>query len=103
MDAVNENVNVPLHLAELLHVTLGPLADVLAEEGHRWAPMLQTILSQYTQERDSVLTGIYGPDAIPAIDRTTVVACQHVYDMVALPIMEADLNEWASEFGGETV
>ncbi|MFM8798726.1 MAG: hypothetical protein ACKODT_07200 [Fluviibacter sp.] len=100
---MNENVNLPLDLAELLHVTLGPLADVLAEEGHRWAPMVKRVLSEYTELRDMVLTEIYGFDAIAAIDRTTVLACERVYEMVTSDVENVDFGMWASELGGETV
>jgi hypothetical protein len=99
----NNNISIPLHLAELLHVALGPLADVLESEGHRWAPMLKSVLDEYTTLRDATLVDELGVDAIPAIDRTTVVACQRMYDMVSGPVTDGDFSVWASELGGETV
>lgn len=104
MDRVsNENINLPLHLAELLHVALGPLADVLEGEDHAWAPMLKTVLTKYRVARDLVLVDELGPDAIPAIDRTTALACQVMYEMVSGPVADGDFDLWASELGGETV
>lgn len=100
---MSDNINLPLHLAELLHVALGPLADVLEGEGHRWAPMLKRVLREYTAARDAVLVDELGADAIPAIDRTTSVACQLIYEMVGGPVESGDFDLWASELGGETV
>lgn len=93
---------IPIELAEMLHATLGPLADVLEEENHQWVPMLRKVLSEYTRSRDRFLTGVHG-DVIAEIVHHTYLAAEKVCGMTKSAIIEErDFSKWAAEFTGES-
>jgi len=58
---MSENLSIPLHLAELLHVALGTLTDVL--DGHPWVPLARPVVESYEQARDEALAGTAVTDA----------------------------------------
>lgn len=94
---------VPLPLAEMLHVTLGPLAEVLSAEGHAWAPLLDRVLEAYRAGRDDQMVKLYGASIIPDIDIVTAqvaeALCGVASDMAA---EELDFTMWAGEFDART-
>lgn len=102
-NSMSENPNIPLHLAEMLHATLGPLYAQLHEEGHVWAPLVKSVLDEYTHRRHLALDGIYGADAPDMICRVLQAAAEEVCNMSDRPVQERDFAMWSSELGGETV
>lgn len=90
----NDFLEVPLDIAELLHATLGPLADVLEAESHPWAPTLHMVLHEYVKLRNSALGPALGPD----ISHITYLAAERVCDLTRNAIRdEEDFRRWASE------
>jgi hypothetical protein len=91
-------VYVPLAFAELLHATLGPLCDVLAEEGHDWVPMVQKVLREYTARRDQMLVNMHGAQILDAVHEHTLVAAEEVEHMVSESIVDVALGTLIGEF-----
>jgi hypothetical protein len=91
---------VPLPLAELLFVTLGPLSDVLAEEDHRWAPLVKMVLRAYRTGRDDMIEATYGKQVVRDIDLCTYLVSEQLAVWVAELGDEAtDFDKWAEELG----
>lgn len=91
-------VYVPLAFAELLHATLGPLGDVLSQEGHTWAPMVQRVLAEYTSRRDDLLTEFHGEGIVETIHDHTLVAAEEVEGLAHDAIDTNVLRLVAGEF-----
>lgn len=99
MSEPNDHMLLPLPLAEMLHATLGPLAEVLAAEGHAWAPLLDRVLEAYRAGRDDQMVKKYGPAVIPEVDIVTAQVAEAVCSVVSeLASEEVDFMMWASEF-----
>lgn len=101
----DHHLQVPLPLAEMLHVVLGPLAEQLEREGHGWAPTIKRVLQAYTQGRDEILAEKYGSAILQEIDVCTRDAAEQLCQWVAqMAQEESDFELWAQEFlhGNET-
>lgn len=98
---MSESLHVPLELAELLHATLGPLADVLEAEGHAWAPLIRRVLKAYLDGRDDKLLQQYGPGVLGEARVCTVQVSEAVCALVnELAMEEVDFSMWDSEIQG---
>lgn len=98
MKAKMVELNVPLALAEMLHVTLGPLTDVLERQNHPWVKFLRSVLAAYTKGRDDLLTGAHGESILLAIDEVTLSVAETVCDFLyQLAATEEDFELWAKE------
>jgi len=101
--AYGSALSVPLRLAELLHSTLGPLADQLAAEGHAWEPMVRRVLAEYTDMRNSILRQGHGSSVLADIKHETFLAAEWVCELTTLALDEAcDFAAWATEVSDET-
>ena len=97
---VNDQLLLPLPLAELLHVTIGPLADVLEEEGHAWAPLLRRVLETYLTGRADQLVKRYGVGVLEDAVVVTGEVVQAMYELVReLAMEQVDFDLWAEECG----
>ena len=85
-------ISVPLAFAELLHATLGPLGDILEQEGHSWAPMVQRVLEEYTSRRNALLTVVHGDEIIDVVMQHTMTAAEDVESMAYDAVDEAILG-----------
>lgn len=93
---------IPLPLAELLFVTLGPLSDVLEEEGHRWTMMVKMVLRAYMDGRDDTLGKMYGMNVVKDIDMVTVQVSEELCRwMDEVSIEEEHFEKWQEELGSE--
>lgn len=96
-----ESLHIPLELAELLHATLGPLADVLESEGHVWVPLIRRVLSAYVDGRDQKLAGQYGVGVLGEAKVCTLQVAEAVMAMVnELTLEEVDFDLWTNEVQG---
>lgn len=96
-----ESLHIPLELAELLHATLGPLADVLESEGHAWATLIRRVLSAYVDGRDDKLVAQYGIGVLGEAKVCTLQVAEAVCAMVnELTMEEVDFDIWAGEVQG---
>lgn len=94
----HQQLLVSLGLAELLHATLGPLADQLIREGHPWAPMLRRVLNEYTSERNSSLVQAHGTSVISEISHATYLASERVCSLTERAVdEERDFIRWRAE------
>ena len=95
--------HIPIILSEMLHATLGPLADQLASENHPWAHMAQRVLTEYTERRNQFLQLTHGSAALAAVKHETFLAAEWVCELTTLALDEAcDFAAWATEVGDET-
>jgi hypothetical protein len=78
---------IPLPLAEMLLVTLGPLVDQLEHEHHPWTPLLQTRLDKYIAARDRFIAQHYGAVDVDAI------TCEQTKELCD----DVDMGMWADE------
>ena len=102
--AQESSFRIPLRLAELLHCTLGPLADQLAAEGHAWEPMVRRTLAEYTELRNAILRQHHGNSVLAEIKHETFLASEWLCALTALAVHEAtDFVQWASEVEGDPV
>lgn len=93
---------IPLEFGELLHVTLGTIADQLEEEGNAWAATAKRVLAEYTGLRNDFLTGLHGKSVLPEVAHHTFLAVEKVCDLADSAISEAtDFLQWSSEVSGE--
>ena len=96
--------HIPLRLAELLHATLGPLAEQLAIEGHSWEPMVRRVLAEYTELRNAILRQTHGSSVLADIKHETFLASEWLCTLTTLAVNEAaDFVTWTSEVEGEAV
>lgn len=86
-ETVGNHLLLPLPLAELLYVTLGPLAEVLKDEGHAWAGLTEAVLKAYREGRDATLYKMYGENVVKDIDIVTFLVSE-------------ELARWADEVAG---
>lgn len=94
-------IYIPIEIAELLHATLGPLAEVLDGENHHWVPMIRKVLAEYTQQRDKFIRAIHG-NISAEIAHHTYLASEKVCGMTELALREEeDFSKWAEEVTGE--
>lgn len=94
---------LPIELAELLHATLGPLADTLERESHPWSPMVKKVLREYTDSRDRIMIHLHGSSVIPQIAHHTYLAAEKVCGMTSAAIREEEhFTRWSAEVNGET-
>lgn len=95
-------IYIPIHMGELLHATLGPLAEILERDQHNWAPMVKKVLNEYTQIRNEFLTHVHGSDIISEITHQTYLAAERVCDLTETAIREEkDFMAWAQEVDGD--
>jgi len=95
---VDREFYVPIHLSELLHVTLGTIADELEAEGNAWAETAKRVLAEYTGHRNRFLTRMHGDSVLPDIAHHTFLAVEKVCDLTDSAIREAtDFLQWSSE------
>jgi len=93
---------VPIELAELLHATLGPLSEVLDREDHPWTPMVRMVLSEYSRERNRLLTHLHGENAVAEIAHHTYLASEKVCELTDYALQqEEDFSRWREEVEGE--
>lgn len=91
-------IRIPVEVAEMLHVTLGPLSEVLKQEGHPWAPMVEKMLHDYTRARDAVVSREHGASGLAEVHEITTEACNTVLDKVSDAILEGmDFVQWHEE------
>lgn len=97
----NPDIQIPLQLAELLHVTLGPLTETLKEEDHPWVGLALMVLAAYREGRDRELEKAYGVEVVADIDlctyRVSEQLCNWASEMAG---EETDFEKWAKELGG---
>lgn len=95
---------IPLELAEMLHVTLGPLGELLEEEGHPWAGLVTRVLEQYLAGRDQTVFDNYlGEVGFEQIADTTRAAAERVCALTDAAVIEAEhFLCWADEVGEAT-
>ena len=97
----NMELSVPVELAELLHATLGPLADVLEDEGHPWAEMAKRVVSEYTSQRNRLLKYVYGESIVADIAHHTYRAVEKVCEITESAVSDAvesiDFAKWSAE------
>jgi hypothetical protein len=100
-------LSVPIELAELLHATLGPLAEILENEGHPWADMARRVLTEYTSQRNRLLKYVYGDSIVADIAHHTFRAVERVCDLTEAAISDAvdaiDFVKWSAEVNGDHV
>lgn len=95
----DDNLQVPLPLAEMLHALLGPLGEQLTREGHSWAPFVSRVVDAYTQGRDDHLSDTHGPAVLRDIDVCTLQVADKLCGWVAeMASEEEDFDLWAREF-----
>lgn len=95
---MDENIQIPLQLAELLHVTLGPLTEVLKDEDHSWAPLISMVLRAYREGRDRELVKEYGDSIVRDIDLCTYLVSEQLCEWSReLAGEETDFDKWAHE------
>lgn len=98
----SDHLLVPLPLAEMLHVTLGPLTETLEKEDHPWVPLLRRVLAAYKMGRDDTMVAIYGNGIIGEIDVCTVQVAEEVCKVVdEIAAEETDFVQWSTEFHRE--
>lgn len=98
-----DELRIPLHLAELLHATLGPLCEVLDSDEHDWVPMIRRVLSEYVSLRDQHLVALYGPGVTGEICKHSYNASEMVCALTRVEIAEAKhFVQWDVEFKDET-
>lgn len=96
------DLHVPLDLSELLHATLGPLAETLEQEGHHWAPMVKRVLGEYTRLRNAALRATQGRDVTAEVAHITFLASEKVCALTEKAVTEEqDFIRWAAEVDGE--
>lgn len=101
----DEQLQIPLALAEMLHAILGPLLGQLEGEGHSWVPILKRVLEAYGVGRDDILISRHGVGILSEIDGATRDAAEQLCEWVSeMAREEEDFKLWAEEFlhGNET-
>lgn len=94
------HVLIPLELAELLYVTLGPLSEVLQDDNHKWAPIVKMVLRAYREGRDDMLGKMYGDRVLEDIDLCTFLVSEQLVKWVSeLSGEQTDFDKWAQEMG----
>lgn len=93
------NPQVPLELAELLHVTLGPLNEVLRIEDHPWAALIGRVLDFYERGRDAHLAEAHGAGAPELAAEAMVAGVGIVESLVDDAETEEHFAMWDSEIG----
>lgn len=94
---------IPIEISELLHSTLGPLADILERDGHNWSPMVKKVLDEYTRLRNGFLTHVHGHEIISEITHQTFLAAEKVCELTESAIREErDFMAWAQEVDGDS-
>lgn len=93
-----KSLQIPLPLAELLHVALGSLTSVLADEDHSWVELMERVVKAYQQGRDDYLYEMHGSRVVASTDLVTL----HVAETLAMWSVqladEADhFDEWKKE------
>ena len=92
---------IPIELAEMLHATLGPLAEILDKENHHWSPMLRRVIEEYAHQRNRFLTSMHGDTVFPDLAHHTYLAAEKVCELTDSAISEAaDFLQWATEVEG---
>ncbi len=91
---------LPLPLAELLHVTLGPLANVLEEQDHPWVPLIRKVLGAYQDGRDDMVFKMYGKSVTDDIGIITWQVSEELVKWVAeMADEEVHFEKWKEELG----
>lgn len=92
---------IPVELAELLHVTLGPLGEVLSGEGHPWADMVKRVVAEYITGRDRSVFHLHGDNVLVDIAHFTSQAVNRVLALTDSAVHEAEhFLQWSDEVGG---
>jgi hypothetical protein len=96
------NFHIPVELAELLHATLGPLGDVLEQEGHRWSPTVRRVVSEYVRARNEFLAAHHGRGATVDVLTHTEEAAERVCALTESALREEeDFFRWSEEVSEE--
>jgi hypothetical protein len=92
---------LPLPLAELLYVMLGPLVEVLKTEGHPWAGLAGAVINAYREGRDKTLHKMYGEHVVRDIDIVTFLVSEELAKWAdEISEMQTDFKMWREELNG---
>lgn len=92
------HLQVPLQLAELLHVAFGTLTGVLREQQHSWADLMEMVLKAYQDGRDDCLYVAHGERVVLDINLVTMQVADRLAAWVAeLAAEEEDFEKWSEE------
>lgn len=94
----DDHLQVALPLAEMLHSTLGPLSEVLEEEGHPWAPLVKRVLTAYCDGRDDQLVLKYGTGVLKDVGLVTNQVSEEICRVIAeMQGEDLDFEMWMKE------